>query len=75
MVINQNTERIIEQKSFLWNIIGSAVSAASSFVLLLCVTRTVGASEGGIFSLAFATSQILLTIGKFGVRAFQASEI
>lgn len=65
----------ITPQSVLWNIIGSIISAASSFVLLICVTRTVGASEGGIFSLAFATSQILLTVGKFGVRSFQATDI
>ena len=65
----------INKKSFIWNIIGSVLGAVSSFVLLLCVTRTVGATEGGIFSLAFATAQILLTIGKFGVRSYQATDI
>jgi len=65
----------INKKSFFWNIIGSVLGAVSSFVLLLCVTRTVGATEGGIFSLAFATAQILLTIGKFGVRSYQATDI
>lgn len=65
----------IDYKSFLWNIIGSIISAASSFVLLSCVVRTAGETEGGIFSLVFATSQILLTVGKFGVRAFQATDI
>ncbi|MBQ7943982.1 MAG: oligosaccharide flippase family protein [Lachnospiraceae bacterium] len=65
----------INKKSFIWNIIGSVLGAISSFVLLLCVTRTVGATEGGIFSLAFATAQILLTLGKFGVRSYQATDI
>lgn len=70
-----NERRKINSASFIWNIIGSMVGAASSFVLLLCVTRTVGAKEGGIFSLAFSTAQILLTVGKFGVRFFQATDI
>ncbi len=70
-----NKARKIDYKSFLWNIIGSMIGAASSFVLLLCVVRTVGEIEGGIFSLAFSTSQILLTFGKFGVRSFQATDI
>ena len=67
--------KIINFKIFFWNITGSIISAASSFILLLCVTRTVGPKEGGVFSLAFATSQILLTVGKFGVRSFQATDI
>ncbi len=65
----------IEKKSFVWNVIGSGISAGSSFVFLLCVTRTVGIAEGGIFSLAFAIAQLLLTVGKYGVRSFQATDV
>ncbi len=65
----------ITAKSYLWNTIGSILSAASSLFLLMCVTRVVGAAEGGIFSLAFATAQLVLTIGKFGVRSYQATDI
>ena len=75
MTLLSENQRKPGYKSFLWNSIGGIVSAASSFVLLLCVTRTAGAAEGGIFSLAFATSQILLTIGKFGVRSYQATDV
>lgn len=70
-----NTHQKTGYKGFLWNSIGSMINAAASLVLLLCVTRTVGAAEGGVFSLAFATAQILLTFGKFGVRSFQATDI
>lgn len=65
----------IGKSSFIWNIVGSGISAGSSFVLLFCVTRVVGVKDGGIFSLAFATAQMLLTIGKYGVRSFQATDI
>lgn len=61
--------------SFIWNTIGGIVSASASIILLLLVTRTVGAKEGGIFSLAFATAQILLTVGKYGVRSFQVTDV
>lgn len=61
--------------SFIWNTIGSVISASTSFVLLLCVTRSVGTVQGGIFSLAFATAQILLTVGKYGIRSFQATDV
>lgn len=58
-----------------WNMLGSIISAAASFLLLLFVTRYIGAGEGGVFSLAYSTAQILLTVGKFGVRSFQATDI
>lgn len=63
------------KKSVLWNIIGSIIASASSFVLLLCVTRAVGTVNGGIFALAYSTAQILLSVGKYGVRSFQATDI
>lgn len=65
----------VSRQSFVWNTIGCVLSAGSSFVLLMCVTRAVGAGEGGVFSLAFATAQILLTLGKYGVRSYQATDV
>lgn len=72
--MNQITQQTTKADVW-WNMIGSIISAAASFLLLLFVTRFTGAAEGGIFSLAYSTAQILLTIGKFGVRSFQATDI
>lgn len=69
------SKETVTKKAVIWNMLGSVVSAASSFLLLLFVTRTVGADEGGIFSLAYTTSQILLTFGKFGIRSYQATDV
>ncbi len=68
-------QNVINRQSYLWNTIGSILGAGSSFFLLLCVTRTVGVNEGGIFSLAFASAQLLLTLGKYGVRSYQATDV
>ena len=73
-MINEN-ENTISGQSYLWNTIGSILGAGSSFFLLLCVTRTVGVDEAGIFSLAFASAQLLLTLGKYGVRSYQATDV
>lgn len=62
-------------KSFLWNTIGSVIGAGSSFILLLCVTRSIGAAQGGVFSLAFSSAQLFLTLGKFGIRSYQATDV
>ncbi|MBE6763195.1 MAG: lipopolysaccharide biosynthesis protein [Ruminococcaceae bacterium] len=62
-------------KSFAWNTIGSIISAASSFILLSCVTRAVGADNAGIFAFSFSSAQLLLTLGKFGVRSYQATDV
>lgn len=63
------------RKTFVWNMIGGFCNSVTSFLLLLFVTRILGSNEGGIFSFAFATAQLMLTIGKFGVRAYQATDV
>ncbi len=68
-------QEAITKKMFLWNIIGCVLNSAASFVLLAFVTRTVDITEAGYFSIAFATAQLLLSFGKFGVRAFQATDV
>lgn len=63
------------KKMFIWNIIGCVLNSAASFILLVFVTRTVTTAEAGYFSIAFATAQLLLSFGKYGVRAFQATDV
>lgn len=66
---------VSDKKKFIWNMIGSTSNALSSFVLLLIVTRTTGSTDGGIFSLAFSTAQLLATVGCFEERAIQATDV
>ncbi|MEG1619559.1 MAG: lipopolysaccharide biosynthesis protein [Malacoplasma sp.] len=60
---------------FFWNMMGSLCNAASSVILLMAVTRISGAEVAGLFSIAFAIAQLLLTIGLFEVRPYQSTDI
>lgn len=62
-------------RKFSWNMIGSMSNALASFVLLTMVTRMNGSSDGGIFSLAFSTAQMLTSIGCFETRAIQVTDV
>lgn len=64
-----------QKSAFLWNIIGSICYAASSLFYMLMVTRISGAFDAGIFAIAFANAQLMLTIGKYGMRTFQATDL
>lgn len=55
--------------------IGSMSNALASFVLLTMVTRVNGSNDGGIFSLAFSTAQLLASVGCFETRAIQATDV
>lgn len=63
------------QKNFIWNMIGSMCNALSSMILLSLVTRCAGSTDGGVFSLAFSTAQLLQTIGCFETRVIQATDV
>ncbi len=65
----------IEKDSFIWNMIGSMLVAFQSVIILMVLTRTVGIVEAGIFTLAFASANLLMTIGKYGIRFFQVSDV
>ena len=65
----------IEQKSVFWNMMSSGLNSVVSIFLLWIVTMINGVSDAGIFSLAFSTSQMMLTIGNYGMRNYQATDI
>ncbi len=66
---------VSDKKKFVWNMIGSMSNALSSFMLLTIVSRVNGSTDGGIFSLAFSTAQLLASVGCFEERAIQATDV
>ena len=63
------------KKDYIWNMIGSVCYSASSFYYMMLVTRICGVNDGGVFALAFATAQLLLTFGRYGMRTYQATDV
>ncbi len=61
--------------AFIWNIIGSSCYSLSSILFLMIVTRICGARQAGFFSLSYATAQLLLAVGRYGMRTFQATDL
>lgn len=69
-----NTEHI-ERDSYIWNMTGSILVAFQSVIMLMILTRTLGLKEAGIFTIAYADANLFLTIGKYGMRNFQVSDV
>lgn len=57
------------------DMIGSTCYSGSSFLYLLVVTRVCGAQLAGFYSLSYATAQLLLQVGRYGVRTYQATDL
>lgn len=61
--------------NFLWNAVGGVLNAGQSVFLLIVITRVCGLEAAGIFSIAFATGNLFLYLGDYGVRNYQVSDL
>lgn len=68
-------KKLVKKRDYAWNMLGSICYSGASFYYLLLVTRICGVKDAGVFSLAFATAQLLLTLGRFGIRTYQATDL
>lgn len=63
------------RKDYLWNTVAGVINAAEAVVMSMVATRFGELSDAGILSLAFAVGNVLMTIGIFGGKMFQATDI
>lgn len=63
------------KNGYLWNSIAGLVNAGEAVILSMVVTRICSLSDAGIMAIAFAVGNLMMTIGKFGVRNFQATDV
>lgn len=68
-------ERPKEKEIYIWNIAGSVANALASVFFLITVTRIAGEMESDIFSLGWSIAQLVMTIGTFQVRLYQATDV
>lgn len=69
-----NNDNNIIYKSYFWNTIAGLLNAGQSVILLMFISRVIGLEGAGIFSIAYAIACLMLTIGNFGVRNYQATD-
>lgn len=68
------TEKNIMEKGVIWNLISSVEYSLQSAVLMLVITRCCGLMDAGIFAIAYSVTQMMATIGSYGMRSFQVSD-
>ena len=64
----------VERNCYFWNSFAGLVNASEAIILSMIITRVTGVNEAGIISIAFAIGNLLVTIGKFGVRSYQVTD-
>lgn len=63
------------QRDLVWNSIGTACWSFVFPVITMVATQLVGVEEAGRISMAFIVALLLMFVGNFGTRTFQASDV
>lgn len=66
---------IVKNKDVFWNMMGVSFNAFYSLIIVIIVTRLNGVAAAGQFSFAFYVSSIAQTIGNYGGRIYQISDV
>ena len=67
--------RNADASNFIWNSIGGCLNAGQSVIILMVISRVCGLEAAGIFSIAFATGNLFMYLGNYGVRNYQVSDL
>lgn len=67
--------RNIDRSTYIWNTVSATVLAMQGPVIQAVVSRTNGQAGLGIVSIAFSVATLMMYVGQYGIRRFQASDV
>ena len=65
----------IKKNSYLWNTASGMINAGQSALILVFIPRFLSHDMGGVFSISYALGNLFSTMGKYGVRNYQVTDI
>lgn len=65
----------INKSAYIWNTAGSMLNAFQSVIMLMVLTRVSDLETAGMFTIAYASANLFLNMGNYGMRNFQASDV
>lgn len=68
-------EKDIKKATFFWNAFSAVTNSFQTMVLLLVITRLDNMNDASIFVMAYAVGNLMMNIGKYGVRQFQVTDV
>lgn len=66
---------IKKRKSFIWNSISGMITAGQSAVILIFISYNYTIYESGLFTIAYAIANLVYSLGKYGIRNFQVTDV
>ncbi len=70
-----NKGRLITRKDVLWNTASGMINAGQSALILIFISHYLPRGDAGVFTIAYALGNLFSTMGKYGVRNFQVTDV
>ena len=65
----------IKKNSYIWNSVSGMINAGQSAIILIFIAYNYGTVEAGVFSIAYALGNLMFSLGRYGVRNFQVTDV
>lgn len=65
----------IQKTAYIWNTWAAMLNSFQSVLILMAISRIDPVIDAGVFTIAFAIGNLMLTIGQYGIRQFQVSDV
>lgn len=63
------------KSAYFWNTGAAMLNAFQTVFILMLISRIDPVIDAGVFTIAFAIGNLMMTIGKYGIRQFQVSDL
>lgn len=63
------------KSAYIWNTLAAMLNAFQTVFILMLISRMDPVMDAGVFTIAFAIGNLMLTIGKYGIRQYQVSDV
>lgn len=64
-----------EKSAYIWNTSSAMLSSFQTVFILMVISRIDPIEDAGVFTIAFAIGNLMMAIGKYGMRQFQVSDM
>lgn len=64
-----------ERSTYIWNSASAILNSFQLFIITLVISRIDNVKDAGTFVIAYAIANLLIMVGRYGVRQFQVSDI
>lgn len=73
--VSFSEQKAAVEGAYVWNTIAGLIMAFQSVIMLMVLMRVSDTVTAGVFTIAYANANLFLTVGKYGMRNYQVSDV